>query len=457
MSARLRRQSARLNNLTAMAPLALIALLVAVIQSASAQLALAESPNFSLQQLHLQPHLPQLSSGFEQLAASLAAAASGYQQQAPSSAISESQIQPAASDGSSASKTRSPRSISDMIKKLFNGSRRSKASSSPAGRDLESSQSAAAAVVAAQQHAHAAQNAQLQHQQNQAANLASLAAAAANQQAVYASPFNSYTPQGQFYPQFAGYSPAVGGSIFTWPNIRTAPTLIAAASGVQPADSPLYAAASQAYNSYAIPPQSPQTAQSQAQTHMSPVALQSPMAAGQMNVAASHQSSLTAPPPPPPLHQPQQSSGSIDFHQVLDALVRTSGFAPAGDHEAAANSGYKDSPVFSFKKLYSFPFYLSTEEKQTEALPNASPDGYSVHSMPIMRRHVPTFANNRRMSASVVPQQAQQQVRIGHQLLQQLQNISPAATDSRSQLQQGQSQKQQQQQLPQPQQSIQQQ
>ena len=83
------------------------------------------------------------------------------------------------------------------------------------------------------------------------------------------------------------------------------------------------------------------------------------------------------------------SSGSPDFHAVLDNFVRSSGLTPAGsipgDQEAAASSFVKtgDTPVFSFKKLYSFPFYLSSDNAPGFAL-----------NIPYMKRHI------RRMSSS---------------------------------------------------------
>jgi hypothetical protein len=78
-----------------------------------------------------------------------------------------------------------------------------------------------------------------------------------------------------------------------------------------------------------------------------------------------------------------------DFHAVLDNFVRSTGLTPAGslptDQEAAASSFHKtgDTPVFSFKKLYSFPFYLSSDNVPGFAL-----------NIPYMKRHI------RRMSSS---------------------------------------------------------
>jgi hypothetical protein len=84
------------------------------------------------------------------------------------------------------------------------------------------------------------------------------------------------------------------------------------------------------------------------------------------------------------------SPGTMDFNQVLDQFVRSAGLSPQGDHEAQSLQSKGDSfaqsetsPVFSFKKLYSFPFYLSTDQN--------SGDGYN-YQMPFLKRH------NRRMS-----------------------------------------------------------
>lgn len=315
----------------------------------------------------------------------------------------------------SLARSRSPRSIGEMFKKIFNGNKRSKNSGAQGSRDWDQ-----------QQQAAASQQQQFQQQQNQAANMASMMAAAASQHAVYASPFATYSPQSSasaLYPQFSPYSSA---GLVAWPatsalahSLRATPTLIGPASPVALASSagPLYAAASQSYNSYTAPP--------------SPGAV-----AGQPQAAASHQHASAVPAPPGLAggHPGNSGPSSIDFHQVLDAFVRTSGFGPAGDQEAAAASGYgaktDGTPVFSFKKLVSLPFYLSTEEKSLDGLANAmgpagSAGGYSLHSMPIMRRHV------RRMSTpSQPPAITGSQQQFNNQLA-----ALQAATDSSQQMQ----------------------
>lgn len=83
------------------------------------------------------------------------------------------------------------------------------------------------------------------------------------------------------------------------------------------------------------------------------------------------------------------ASGSPDFHAVLDSFVRSAGLSPTGAHdqEAAASSiqAKGDTPVFSFKKLYSFPFYLTSD--------NAASDGGFNLQIPYLKRHI------RRMSS----------------------------------------------------------
>ena len=61
-----------------------------------------------------------------------------------------------------------------------------------------------------------------------------------------------------------------------------------------------------------------------------------------------------------------QSPNTIDVHQVLDQFIRSAGLSPQGDHEAEAahSSSFAKagtSPVLVFKKLFSFPFYVSTD------------------------------------------------------------------------------------------------
>lgn len=55
--------------------------------------------------------------------------------------------------------------------------------------------------------------------------------------------------------------------------------------------------------------------------------------------------------------------GSIDVHQVLDQFIRSAGLSPQGDHDSVrGDNSFAESqtkPVFSLKKLYSYPFYMS--------------------------------------------------------------------------------------------------
>lgn len=83
-------------------------------------------------------------------------------------------------------------------------------------------------------------------------------------------------------------------------------------------------------------------------------------------------------------------AGSPDFHNVLDSFVRSTGLAPQGsmppDQEAAASTLSQPgvTPAFSWKRLYSFPFYFSTD----------SAGAGSRISIPYMKQHI------RRMSSS---------------------------------------------------------
>lgn len=89
----------------------------------------------------------------------------------------------------------------------------------------------------------------------------------------------------------------------------------------------------------------------------------------------------------PPGSMPQ--SGSPDFHSVLDSFVRSTGLAPQGslppDQEAAASTLSQPgvTPAFSWKRLYSFPFYFSTD----------SAGSGSRINIPYMKQHI------RRMSS----------------------------------------------------------
>lgn len=97
-------------------------------------------------------------------------------------------------------------------------------------------------------------------------------------------------------------------------------------------------------------------------------------------------------------------SGSPDFSAVLDSFVRGAGLSPHGAHDqeaAASNLQAKgDTPVFSFKKLYSFPFYLSSE--------NPTNEGFNLQ-IPYLKRHIrrmsPGFQENQKHAQSLAHQQ----------------------------------------------------
>lgn len=96
---------------------------------------------------------------------------------------------------------------------------------------------------------------------------------------------------------------------------------------------------------------------------------------------------------------PTNGQGSPDFHNVLDSFVRNAGLSPIGgpgnsqhDQEVAASSiqarekgQREDIPVFSFKKLYSFPFYLSSDNGNPSA--SSSDNGFNLQ-IPYMKRHI---------------------------------------------------------------------
>lgn len=107
---------------------------------------------------------------------------------------------------------------------------------------------------------------------------------------------------------------------------------------------------------------------------------------------------MAAPSAPPAAFLPAASnpyasyvtpSGSPDFHAVLDSFVRSNGLTPAGaipgDQEMAASSIAQngDTPVFSFKKLYSFPFYLNSDSGPGMFL-----------TIPYMKRHIRRMSSN---------------------------------------------------------------
>ncbi|XP_074605666.1 uncharacterized protein LOC141858729 isoform X2 [Brevipalpus obovatus] len=80
-------------------------------------------------------------------------------------------------------------------------------------------------------------------------------------------------------------------------------------------------------------------------------------------------------------YTPPEGPNNVDFHAVLDQFVRSAGLSPHGDHDTAASTiqAKGDTPVFSFKKLYSFPFYLSTD--------NHASDGFNLQ-IPYMKKHI---------------------------------------------------------------------
>jgi len=84
--------------------------------------------------------------------------------------------------------------------------------------------------------------------------------------------------------------------------------------------------------------------------------------------------------------QATDSAQSLDIHQVLDELIRSAGLSPQGDHSPQALQSKGDSfaksgtsRVFSFKKLYSFPFYLSNDQSAVE--------GYGFQ-IPFLKRYI---------------------------------------------------------------------
>lgn len=80
-------------------------------------------------------------------------------------------------------------------------------------------------------------------------------------------------------------------------------------------------------------------------------------------------------------YAPPDNSKDVDFHAVLDQFVRNAGLSPHGDQDTSASTiqAKGDTPVFSFKKLYSFPFYLSTDNQPSE--------GFNVQ-IPYMKKHI---------------------------------------------------------------------
>lgn len=463
--------------------------------------AIPSFPATAFQTVHLQPHLqsiPQAALSIEQLAAALTAAANngyGAAQQAAAAAAAAAAHQPASQKDNSASslqdssasnvgpssKSRSTRSIGDIFKRLFTSGKRSKqasataANSGSSSRDLDSQSSAAIPSSAAssvqqqQQHqaavaAAAAQS--LQQQNQQAANLASFAAAAANQHAVYA-PFAAanYGQHALYQPTFASYSPAAG-ALFAWPNLAQAirpPTATLIATGAPQANGqpePLYASASHAYTSFAQPPnQSSGSAQmplsnslqanslmlGNGQQHQQQIGVQADqslsMAGSQLHPSVVHAGAGQSPSHQSIERNTQQpaGSGSIDFHQVLDAFVRSSGFAPSGDPDAAASGANKQddsSTVFSFKKLLTYPIYMSTEEKPTELLANAAPSSYARLSAPLMRRNVVDQPNQLRRASIAQQTPALQQQQQPIQAITSSINMSPIVSNSEQFLEQ---------------------
>lgn len=90
----------------------------------------------------------------------------------------------------------------------------------------------------------------------------------------------------------------------------------------------------------------------------------------------------------PSSYSGDSSGGNLDFHAILDQFVRSAGLTPAGDQDTAASTiqAKGDTPVFSFKKLYSFPFYLSTD--------NSAQEGYNLQ-IPFMRKHIRRMSNDK--------------------------------------------------------------
>lgn len=161
---------------------------------------------------------------------------------------------------------------------------------------------------------------------------------------------------------------SIGNFIRRWFGGRRKPTgFQGTAQANQPYSFGSYSQASSSYPSYAYPlypnlPYSPNYFQNGYQGY----------SGYPMGSASSQYPSYT----PPATFTPQSygsSPGTMDFHQVLDQFVRSAGLSPQGDHEGHALQSKGDSftqsgttPVFSFKKLYSFPFYMSTDPNVAE-------------------------------------------------------------------------------------------
>jgi len=69
----------------------------------------------------------------------------------------------------------------------------------------------------------------------------------------------------------------------------------------------------------------------------------------------------------------RSSPATLDVHQVVDDFIRSTGLSPQGDHEnVPGDYAYAESkPVFSLKKLYSYPFYFSSSGDKATSYGNS--------------------------------------------------------------------------------------
>ena len=123
-----------------------------------------------------------------------------------------------------------------------------------------------------------------------------------------------------------------------------------------------------------------------------------PTASGVNSPAYSMAASMGSPVATAGPYSPPGSASSPDFHAVLDSFVRSTGLAPQGslppDQEAAASSLSQPGviPAFSWKRLYSFPFYFSTD----------SAGSGSRINIPYMKQHIRRTSDANAAAAAAV-------------------------------------------------------
>jgi len=228
-----------------------------------------------------------------------------------------------------------------------------------------------------------------------------------------------------YYPQYAypGYSQSPYGA-YSSPYAAYGSSPYAAAAASSPYGSN-YASYPSPYSSYGYGQYGPYSSGSSAAYPSysgSQGAGQSPYGSAYGNAAAASTPYGSAAAPP------SQSGGSLDFHAILDQMVRAAGLNSAagadqetsssnhhqsrGDyHQQAAAAAQGNTPVFSFKKLYSFPFYLSSDQTTS--------DGYNLH-VPFLKRHIRRMSNDQTYAQQIYKQlaayiAAQQQVQQAQQ------------------------------------------